>query len=93
MPASYTFDTGGACDQQGWTVARRLTRESFNGRPAAGLKCGFENQVFRRIARDEQLREDDDVGTLGGRARARGASLLDVADNIANRRVELRNSD
>jgi hypothetical protein len=57
------------------------------------LKCRFENQVFRRIARDEQLREDDDVGALGGRARARGASLLDVADNIANRRVELRNSN
>ena len=51
------------------------------------------HQVLGRIAGDEQLGEDDEIGALGGRLGARLAQLGGVAGEIADDRIELGQGD
>ena len=57
---------------------------------AARTKAGFEIKCFRRIAGQEQLGEQDEIGTLRGGFGARLPGERHVAANIAYDRVELR---
>jgi len=66
----------GRADQHGRTIVASLARERLDGGAAGGLKCRLEHQVLRRIPRDEQLGEDDEIGALRGRGFARGTHLL-----------------
>ena len=65
-------------------------------RPAAGVLEGrLEHQVLRRIAGDEQFRQDHEVGAEAGGLGARFAGLLQVAVDVADHGIELgdRNAD
>ena len=64
------------------------------GRPLAGAQEGrLVDQVFRRIAGDEQLGVEHEVGALAGRIGARLARLGEIAGDIADHRVELGDGD
>ena len=86
------LDPWGA-DQHRGSAVGRLARQRFDGRAAGRLERGFQHQVFRRIAADEQLGKDDQVGAVGGRAGARLARLRSVAFDVAHGRVELGERD
>ncbi len=83
----------GHADQHGRTVVRRLARERFDRRPARRLEGGLEYEVLGHVARDEQLGENNEIGALLFRLRARLAHFLRVAGDIADSRIELRERD
>ena len=62
-------------------------------RSQARRKAGLLHQVLRRIAGDEQLGEQHEVGALAGRIGARLARLGEIAGDVADDRVELRDGD
>ena len=47
-----------------------LARKRFDRRAAGGLEGRLEHEVLRRIAGDEQFREQDQVGVRSAAARA-----------------------
>ena len=67
--------------------------ERFQRLLAARGKGGLEHEVLRRIAGEKQLGEDDEIGTLTCRVRPCLARILQVAGDVADNRVELRDGD
>ena len=53
----------------------------------ARTKAGFRTEILRRIARNEQLRENDDVRALVARVVPRRTSHGGVAGQVADDRV------
>ena len=71
----------------------KLMRQGFN-RCARGRSEGrLAHQVLGRIAGDVQLGKRTRSAPAGSRARARVLQLLDVAGDVAEHRVELRQRD
>ena len=63
-------------------------------RPAAGVLEGrLENEVFRRIAGDEQLGEDQQVCPGSGGLRAGFAGFLQIPVDVADHAIELAGGD
>ena len=60
---------------------------------AGGEKRRLQHQVFRRIAGDEELGEEHQVGALAGGVRPRLARLGEIAGNVADGRIELGDGD
>ena len=73
-----------------WAAVRRFARQIFHRSAARIDEGGFQHQIFRRIARQEQFREHHDIGALPGSRGARGAHLGRIAGDIADSRVQLR---
>jgi len=67
--------------------------ERLDGGAAGGLERRLEHQIFGRIAGDEQLRIDHEVGALPGRGGARAARLVGIAGDVADGRIELGDGD
>ena len=64
------------------------------GRPLAGAQEGrLVDQVLRRIAGEEQLGEQHEVGALARGIGPRLARLGEIAGDVADDRVELGNGD
>ena len=70
-----------------------LARQRLDRRAAGGLERRLEHQILGRIAGDEQLREHDEVGAVGGRLRASAAHLFGVAGDVADGGIELGERD
>ena len=91
------MDAALALQRRAHDDARAAIRRVGNqclGRPLAGAQEGrLVDQVFRRIAGDEQLGVEHEVGALAGRIGARLARLGEIAGDIADYRVELRDSN
>ena len=68
-------------------------RKLFDGIARRFLKRGLQYQILRRIAGDKQLRQDDEVRAKSRRGVARRDELGDVASDVANYRVQLRERD
>ncbi len=68
-------------------------RQSLDRLAARILKRRFEDEVLRRIAGHEELREHKQIGAAGGRKRPRVPGLLQVALDVADDRIELGDGD
>ena len=80
-------------DQQRRATRCGFARKRFDRGAAGGLEGGLEHQILGRIAGDEQFRENDQIGALGGRLLAGTPHFLGIAGDVADRRVELRDRD
>ena len=80
-------------DEHGWAAIAGVARQRFDRGAAGRLKRRLEHQVFRRIAGDEQFGKGDDIGALARRLRARDAGALEIAGDVADNRIELRQRD
>ncbi len=80
------LDPGRAHDH-GRSALAGLARERFHGLAAGGLKGRLQHQVLRRIAGNEQFREQDQVGVHG--LRARGTHSGRIAGDVSDNRIEL----
>jgi hypothetical protein len=80
-------------DQHGRPTVSGFPRERLDGGTAGGLEGRLEHEVLGRIAGDEQLGENDQIGALPGRGRTRPAHLFGIAGHIADGRIELRERD
>ncbi|MND44501.1 hypothetical protein D3C80_353390 [compost metagenome] len=79
--------------QHARSAIRGLRRQCLHGLEA-GLEEGWlEHQVFRRIARNEKLRQHQQIGALAGSVTASLTGQGKIAGDIADRRIELGNSD
>ena len=83
----------GRADQHRRTAVGGLACQCLDRRAARRLERGLEHEVLGRIARDEQLGENHQVGALGGRGGAPAAYFLGVAGDVADGRIELRERD
>src|SRR5690606_335472 len=83
----------GRADDDARPAIRRVFRELDHGPLAGGKEGTPEHEVFRRITCDEELREQHEVGALAGGVRPRLARLGEIAGDIADDRVELRDGD
>ena len=83
----------GSADQQRRAAVGGFPREFLDRGTAGRLKCRLQDQVFRRIAGNEQFRQNDQVGAIGASLRARGACLDGIARDIPHRRVQLGQRD
>jgi hypothetical protein len=83
----------GRTDQHRRTAVGGFARQPLHCRAAGGLERRLEHEILGHIAGDEQLRENHQVGALGGRGRAPTAHFLGIAGNIADGRIELRKGD
>ena len=63
--------------------------QRLDGLAAGVLESRLEHQVLRRIAGDEQLRQDQEIGPGRGGLSARRAGLLHIAVDVADHDVEL----
>jgi hypothetical protein len=80
-------------DQHGGSAVRGVPGEGL-GRLAAGcLEGRLQHEVLRRIARQEELGKDDEVGTGDGGIGAGGAGFGEVAGDVPHDRVELGDGD
>ena len=68
-----------------------LGRQIVNSPPGRRHNGGPQDQIFRRVANQGELAADEKIGVAGGRTRL--ADPGQVALNIANSRVELRDGD
>ena len=75
------------------TAVGGLARERLDGGAARRLEGRLEHQVLGRIAGDEQLGIDHEIGALPRRGGAGAACLLGIAGDITDGRVELRDGD
>ncbi len=80
------------------TKQRRAARGGFprqrlDAGAAGGLERRLEHQVLGRIAGDEQLGKNHQIGALRGRRLARTPHLLGIAGDVADSRIELRDRD
>src|SRR5581483_2046131 len=83
----------GRADQHGRTAIGGVVRKCLDRRPTGSLKRRLEYEVFRRIAGNEKLGKRHDIGAVAGRLRAALAGALQVAGNVADNRVKLRNGN
>ena len=83
----------GAADQHRRAAVGGVGRQIGDRRHAGGLERRLEHQVLRRIAGDEELGEEDQVGPERGGAGARLTGAGDVAGDVADGRVELGEGD
>ena len=67
--------------------------KSCDGLLAGREEGRLQHQVLRRIAGEEKLGEQHEVGALAGGIRPRLARLGEIAGNVADRRVELGDGD
>jgi hypothetical protein len=71
-----------------------VSAASASHRLFAGFQEGrLQHQVFRRITGDEQLGEQHQVRAVARRVGPRLARLGEIAGDIADSRVELRDGD
>ena len=83
----------GRADQHRRAAVGGFAREFLDRRAAGRLKRRLQDQIFRRIAGNEQFRQHDKVGAVGARPVARGAHLRGIAGDVAHRRVQLGQRD
>ncbi len=83
----------GRADQDGRPAIGGFPRELLDRGAAGRLKCRLQNQVFRRIAGNEQFRQNDQIGAIGASLHARGACLGGIARDVTHRRVQLGQRD
>ena len=67
--------------------------QPVDARHGASDERGVIQQVARRIARQRQFRKDDDRRRFAARGQRRLLHALDVAVEVANRRIELRDRE
>ncbi len=67
-----------------------VAREFLDRFAGVLLQRRLQHQIFRRIADDEELGKQDQIGALLGGLCARGARPGEIAGNIAHQRIELR---
>ncbi len=82
-----------AADQHGRSAIGGLSRKILDRRAARRLERGFQDQIFRGIAGNEQFRKHHQRGAVGLGLRARGASLDSIAGNVSDRRIQLGERD
>ena len=82
------LDPWGA-DQHGRTAISRFTRKLLDVRPTARLQCRLEHEVFRRIAREKELRESNQISALPRGLCPRAPGLFGVSRNVSYDRIEL----
>ena len=71
-------------------VSRRTPATAFS---QASRKARLQHQILRRIAGDEKLGEEHQVGALTCRIRPRLARLGEIAGDIAEHWIELGDGD
>ena len=71
----------------------QLAGQRLDARPRRGGERRLEDEILGRIAGDEKLGEDDEIGTERGGARTQFAQLGDVAVDVAHRRIRLGERD
>ena len=71
----------------------RARATSSSGLSRRAHEAGPEQQVLRRVARDGELGQDDEVRRRALRLRHRGRDPLDVPIQVADDDVELRERD
>jgi hypothetical protein len=85
----YSLFEPGRADQERGPAIGGFARERFNRGAACGLKGGLEDKVLRRVAGYEQFGEDNNIRAAGGGLAAGAAGFLQIAGDIADRRIEL----
>ncbi len=83
----------GQTHEHGRTAVLRLARERLARLARRLLQRGLEHEILGRIAGEEELGEGDEVSALFRRARAGRARHAEIAFDIAQNRVELRESE
>ena len=83
----------GCPQDHGRPAVRRLLGEILDRTLDRVRKSGLQDQIFGRIAGDDELGRDHEIGALLRRRGARAAEGRDVASDVADRRVELRQGD
>ena len=83
----------GRSEQESGTAICRLTGKRLNDIAGCTDEGGFQDQVFRRIAGDEEFRIDDEIGAGRGRSRTSLARLFRISGKITQDRIELRECD
>src|SRR5262249_38247685 len=79
-------------DQNGW-AGNGLLRQGRNRRSRLFLERRLQHQVFRRIAADEELGEENEVRALRCYVGTRLPGLGEVARNVADDGIELSECD
>ena len=77
----------GRADQQRRAAGHGFPGQGLDRRAAGGLECRLEHQVLGRIAGNEQLGENDQIGALGRGGHASPAHFLGIAGDIADSRI------
>ena len=83
----------GCAQDHGRPAVRRLLGEILDRDLDRIRKSGLQDQIFGRIAGDDELGRHHEIGILLRRLGARAAEGRDVARDVADRRVELRQGD
>jgi hypothetical protein len=78
-----TFTAKRCPDDNSWPAVGRVVRQLAHRFFACSKKGWFENQIFRRIARDKQFRKQNEIGFHSGCLGASGACLGQVSGDIA----------
>ena len=80
-------------DQQRRPAIGGLARKLLDLGAARRLQGRLEHEVLGRIAAQKEFRQHHQIGAVGGSLRARAASLVGIAGDVADGRIELRNRD
>jgi hypothetical protein len=80
-------------DEHGGSAVRRLARERLDCGTAGRLERRLEHQILRRVAGDEEFGKRDNVGAVIRRLCARTTGAFQVAGDIADNRIELRDGN
>ena len=83
----------GRADQHGRSAIGGLARQRLDRFAAGRLERRLQHEIFRRIAGDEQFRQQQQIGAVGLRRLARGTGLGGIAGDVAHGRVELGQRD
>ena len=80
-------------DDDARSAVGRIGNQRFGRALAGAQEGGLVDEVLGRITGDEQLGEQDEVGALARRIGPRLARLGEIAGDVADDRIELRDGD
>ncbi len=80
-------------DDDAWPAIGGIGGETFNGFPASADEGRLQHQILRRIAGNEQFSQHQELRAFARRLGPRLARLGQIAGNVADRRIELRDGD
>jgi len=80
-------------DNDAWSAVGSVARQRTNSLFTRSKKRWFQNQIFRRIAGDEQFCKQNEIGLHPGRLSACRACLGQISGDIAHDGIKLRNGN